>query len=78
MRSILKALLLAFLEPVELLRKYENEGRNFERLAMQEETKSLPYAAVWERFCEINNVPAGSEWVDEIAAYGDKIAAERG
>ncbi|MBP5719268.1 MAG: L-rhamnose isomerase, partial [Abditibacteriota bacterium] len=77
MRAAMKSLLLALLEPVDILRKYENEGRNFERLAMQEEMKCLPYTAVWARYCEMNNVPAGPEWVDDIAKYGDKVAAER-
>ena len=38
--------MLALLEPIALLRQYEDEGKYFQRLALQEEAKSLP----WGRF----------------------------
>ena len=33
--------MLALLEPIALLRQYEDEGKYFQRLALQEEAKSL-------------------------------------
>jgi len=41
-RATQKCFLQALLEPLALLRKYEAEGRFFERLALLEECKSLP------------------------------------
>ena len=38
-----KAFMLALLEPIALLRQYEDEGKYFQRLALQEEAKSLPW-----------------------------------
>jgi len=43
-RATQKAFLLALLEPSETLQQYEAEGRYFERLALQEELKSLPWS----------------------------------
>lgn len=45
-RATQKAFMLALLEPIALLRQYEDEGKYFQRLALQEEAKSLP----WGRF----------------------------
>ena len=49
-RATQKCFLQALLEPLALLRKYEAEGRFFERLALLEECKSLPWNAVWDYF----------------------------
>lgn len=43
--------MLALLEPIALLRQYEDEGKYFQRLALQEEAKSLPWGAVWDMYC---------------------------
>lgn len=45
-RATQKALLQALLEPSERLSRYEEESRYFERLALQEELKTLPWGAV--------------------------------
>ena len=47
-RATLKAFLVAMLEPSALLEQYEAEGRGFERLALQEELKNMPWGAVWD------------------------------
>src|SRR6202008_4996689 len=44
-RSMLKALLLALLEPTESLGRLEAEGDNTARLALLEELKALPFGA---------------------------------
>ncbi len=56
-RSMLKALLLAFLEPTETLRRLEAEGDTTARLALLEEQKSLPFGAVWDHYCRLHGVP---------------------
>ena len=45
-RATQKAFMLALLEPIALLRQYEDEGKYFQRLALQEEAKSLPICMV--------------------------------
>src|SRR5207248_5136333 len=66
-RAMLKALLIALLEPVDLLRHYESTGDYTRRLALLEETKSLPAGAVWDYYCQQQTVPIGQPWLDEIA-----------
>ena len=65
-RSMIKALLLALLEPIELLRKAESDGRLHTRLALSEEAKSLPFGAVWDYYCLSAGVPAGEAWLAEV------------
>ncbi|MDD4923067.1 MAG: L-rhamnose isomerase, partial [Bacteroidales bacterium] len=50
-RATQKAFLQAMLEPIDQLRGYEAKGQNFERLALLEEAKSLPWAAVFNYYC---------------------------
>ena len=45
--------------------------------AMMEEAKSLPFGAVWERFCETQNVPAGEEWLAEVKRYERDVLLQR-
>ena len=68
MRNMLRALLLALLEPPGI-RSAEAAGDNTARLALQEEAKSLPYGAVWDYFCEANGVPVGEAWLGEVRRY---------
>ena len=58
-RAAQKAMLQALLEPLALLRQYEAEGKFFQRLALLEEAKSMPWNAVWDMFCLRNGVPVG-------------------
>ena len=46
MRATQKCLLQALLEPLNTLRDYEETDRGFQRLALLEECKSLPWGAV--------------------------------
>ena len=50
-RNTLRALLVALLEPQEMLKQYEIEGDFSSRLALQEELKSMPFSAVWDYYC---------------------------
>lgn len=60
-----------------LLRKYEAEGRFFERLALLEECKSLPWNAVWDYFCLTNDVPVGEDYIADIEAYEKNVTSKR-
>jgi L-rhamnose isomerase len=76
-RSTLKALLLALLEPINTLREQEAAGDYTARLALLEEVKSLPAAAVWDHYCLQQAVPVGPSWLDEIRAYERDVLARR-
>jgi len=76
-RSLQKALLAALLEPVELLNQFEDQKRNAEKLALVEEMKTMPLGAVWNYFCELNNVPPSTLWIPEIKKYEEKVLSLR-
>jgi len=68
-RAVQKAFLIALLEPNKILKKYEEEGANFERLALLEELKTKLFGAVWDYYCMKENVAVGEEYIDEIQEY---------
>lgn len=76
-RATQKCLMQALLEPLDTLRRYESEGRGFERLALLEESKSLPWNAVWDMFCLRNDVPVGEEFIAEVLKYENDITSKR-
>ncbi len=76
-RSVLKALLLAMLEPTALLRKFETQADYTSRLAMLEQLKTLPFGAVWDEFCARMNTPAENLWLKEVRDYEAKVTSLR-
>jgi L-rhamnose isomerase len=76
-RSAQMAFLYAMLEPFDLLVKFENEGKNFERLALMELLKTLPFGAVYDYYCMKNNIPAGHDYIDEIMKYEKNVLSKR-
>ena len=76
-RSTQKTFLQGFLEPIDLLREYEANGQYFERLALLEEAKSLPWNAVWDYFCLKNNIPVGDDYIADIQKYEKEVTSER-
>jgi len=68
-RNMIKALLFALVEPTEKLRGIEINGDLTSRLALIEELKTMPSAAVWDYYCETRGVPVGPAWLDEVKAY---------
>ncbi len=75
-RNLLRALLLALLEP-PAIRAAERAGDNTARLALQEESKSLPFGAVWDYYCESQGVPLGNAWLTEMKRYESKELIKR-
>jgi L-rhamnose isomerase len=67
-RNLQKALLLALLEP-PAIRAAELAGDTTARLALQEESKSLPFGAVWDYYCESKGVPIGEAWLAEVRRH---------
>ncbi|MDR1737918.1 MAG: L-rhamnose isomerase [Candidatus Symbiothrix sp.] len=76
-RATQKAFLQALLEPIAALRKYEENAQYFERLALLEEAKTLPWNAVWDYFCLKNNIPVGEAYIGEIQKYEREVTGKR-
>ena len=76
-RATQKCILQALLEPVEKLREYEDNGQYFERLALMEEAKSMPFGAVFDYFNLKNNVPVGEEYIHCIQEYEKEVTSKR-
>ncbi len=76
-RCMIKALLMALLEPTSKLRAIEARGDLTGRLALLEELKTSPFGAVWDFYCLKNDVPVGPGWLDEVHAYEKDVLANR-
>jgi L-rhamnose isomerase len=76
-RGMIKALLLALLEPIARLQQIEAEGDLTSRLALLEELKTLPFGAVWDYYCMRSNVPAGDAWLSEVKTYEKNVLSKR-
>ena len=76
-RATQKCILQALLEPKAKLREYEDKGQNFERLALMEEAKSMPFGAVFDYFNLKNNVPVGEEYIAAIQQYEKDVTSKR-
>ncbi|SHE71587.1 L-rhamnose isomerase [Dysgonomonas macrotermitis] len=76
-RATQKAFLQALLEPTVKLREYEANGQYFERLALLEETKGLPWNAVWDYFCFKNNIAVGEDYITEVQQYEKEVTSKR-
>ena len=76
-RATQKCLLQALLEPLQQLREYEAADKGFERLALLEEAKNMPWNAVWDMFCLRNGVPVGEEFIADIQQYEAEVTSKR-
>ncbi|CNE33509.1 L-rhamnose isomerase [Yersinia similis] len=76
-RNMKKALLRALLEPTDMLRQLELRGDYTARLALLEEQKSLPWQAIWEGYCQRNDVPVDARWLDAVREYEQQTLSQR-
>ena len=76
-RATQKSLLHGLLEPLNTLRKYEDEGKWFERLALLEEEKSLPEGAVYDYYNLTHNLPVGEEFIQSVSEYEKNVLSKR-
>ena len=76
-RAALQAFLIALLEPTASIKEMEENGKNFERLAMLEIMKSKPWGAVWDYYCLQNNVPVAEDFIAEIQQYENEVLTKR-
>ena len=76
-RNTIKAMLLAKLEPKNLLKDLEKSGDYTSRLAISEELKNYPYNIVWDYYCLVSNVPVRQNWLGEIKKYEADVLSKR-
>lgn len=76
-RAAQKAFLVAMLEPTRKLVELEESGQYFERLAMLEELKTMPFSAVWDQYCLQEGVPVGMDYIAEIQQYEKDVLSRR-
>lgn len=77
-RATQQALLQGLLEPLERLRQGEQAGDFTGRLVLLEQSKQMPWGAVWEEFCRRETVAPGWEWLQTVRDYELAIQAKRG
>jgi L-rhamnose isomerase len=76
-RSAQMAFMSAMLEPQKMLTDFENEGKNFERLAYLELMKTKPLGAVYDYYCAISGAPVGENYIKEIQKYEKTVLLKR-
>lgn len=77
MRNMQKALLEAMLTPHEKLTQCQNDGNFTDMFVLAQEIKSYPVGAVWDKFCELHNVPVRENWLNTVKEYEKTVLAER-
>jgi L-rhamnose isomerase len=60
-----------------LLRQHQAAGDFTRRLALLEESKSLPAGAIWDYYCSRENVPVGAAWLDVVSQYERDVLSKR-
>ena len=76
-RNTLKAILKAYLEPTELLKKLENEGDFTSRLVLVEELKTYPLGVIFDHYLEVNGCSTSDEWLKKIKQYEKEVLLKR-
>lgn len=76
-RNPRKAILQACLTPFKDVRKAEDDKDYTVRLALHEENKSLPFAAIWDYYCMKSEVPVGRDWITKMKEYEQNVLAKR-
>jgi L-rhamnose isomerase len=76
-RAVLKALLLALLEPRERLLQAEADGDYFARLQLGELAKGLPFGAVWDHHCRSQGAPVEPEILGAVQDYDRAVTRKR-
>ncbi|MBK8477153.1 MAG: L-rhamnose isomerase [Opitutaceae bacterium] len=76
-RATRQAILAGLLDPTKQIKAAEAAGRGHERLALMELTKSLPWGAVWDELCARASVPAGADWLAEVARHEKDVLSKR-
>ena len=76
-RNVRRAVLRALLEPGSQLAEAEARRDYTARLALLEEEKCLPWAAVWDQYCLRKGVAPGISWLDAVRRYEREVLSRR-
>lgn len=76
-RAVQQAFLMALLEPVEQLIHFEEDGKGYERLALFEQMKTMPFGAVWQYYCNKHQVPDGTDLITAVQGYETRVLKNR-
>ncbi|GAB5491866.1 MAG: L-rhamnose isomerase [Phototrophicaceae bacterium] len=76
-RNAIRALLMALLEPRQLLTQFETDGDFTSRLALLEALKGMPFSAVWDYYCMTQDVPIGFDFMADIKSYEEQVLSGR-
>jgi len=76
-RTTMKALLIAMLQPYDKLLDYEVNQQYFQRLAMLEDMKSMPWGEIWQEYCQRMKVPNDLDWILEVEQYELDVLRKR-
>ena len=76
-RALLKAILIAMLEPYSCLKTSEEKFDYTERIALMETFKTLPFGAVWNYYCLVQDVPLDDEWLGIVRKYEADVLSKR-
>lgn len=78
LRATRKAILFAMLDPAARLGQLERKGDRGLSLGLMEEMKTLPFGAVWDHLCQVQGLPVGTAWLDEVERYEQTVLSKRG
>jgi L-rhamnose isomerase len=76
-RCMIKALLMALVEPTAKLRALETAGDYTSRLALLEQCKLLPFGTVYNYYCAQADMPTGAGFMEEVKAYEKNVLSKR-
>jgi L-rhamnose isomerase len=65
------------LDPVAKLKQLELAGDYTSRLALMEEAKTMPFAAVWDYYCLQQGTAVGEQWLAEVKKYEKDVLSLR-
>jgi len=76
-RATRQAILGGLLDPVAARNASGDPLKGHELLATMELGRSLPWGAVWDELCQRDDVPAGADWLKDVASYERSILSKR-
>ena len=77
LRNMQKALLYALLTPNKELKALQDSGNLTKLMMQQEELKTYPMGDVWDYFCDMNGVPVGESWFEDVEKYEQEVLLKR-
>lgn len=76
-RNMEKALLKALLTPWDKFKELQDKGDFTTLLVLSEELKTLPFDAIWEKYCQKQDVIDNESWLDEVKKYEKEVMLKR-